>query len=154
MKKVQTILATIFWVLLLASVLVVVVFETSLMESGILAGRDNNVEFLVTMTFELLTLASVPVALKLFKFKRIHGELVTQKAPAMLRWGSVRLLLLLALMLCNTLLYYIYMNTAFGNMALILLLCLPFVYPSMSRCVDETEEDVVVEEKSREDVAS
>ena len=154
MKKVQTILATIFWVLLLASLLVVVVFETSLMESGILAGRDNNVEFLVTMTFELLTLASVPVALKLFKFKRIHGELVTQKAPAMLRWCTVRLLLLEALLLCNTLLYYIYMNTAFGYMALILVLCLPFVYPSMSRCVGETEEDVVVEEKSGEDVAS
>ena len=152
MKKVQTILATIFWVLLLTAALTVVVFETSLMETGILAGRDNNVEFLVTMTFELLTLASVPVALKLFKFKRIHGELVTEKAPAMLRWGTVRLLLLLALLQCNTLLYYIYMNTAFGYMALIIVLCLPFVYPSMGRCLAETE-DEVAEEKTPEEAS-
>ena len=33
-------------------------------------------------------------------------------------------------LLMNTLLYYIFMNTAFGYMALILLICLPFIYPA------------------------
>jgi len=32
------------------------------------------------------------------------------------------------------------MNPAFGYMAIIQLLCLPFVYPSLNRCIAETEE--------------
>ena len=39
----------------------------------------------------------------------------------------------------DTLLYYLYMNTTFGYLGIILVLCLPFVYPSESRCEAETE---------------
>ena len=90
---------------------------------------------------ELATLACVFLALKFFKFKQIHQSLITEKAPALLKYGSLRLLLLELPMLTNTLLYYMYMNTTFGYMAIILLLCLPFVFPTMNRCIDETTED-------------
>ena len=90
---------------------------------------------------ELLTLAAVPLALKMFRFRCIHNDLVKRKAPALRRWGVIRLSLLSVLLVANTLLYYIYMNTAFGYMALIVLVCLPFVYPSMDRCLTETEEE-------------
>jgi hypothetical protein len=33
------------------------------------------------------------------------------------------------------------MNTTFGYMAIIGLLCLPFVFPTMSRCEAEVEDD-------------
>ena len=58
-----------------------------------------------------------------------------------MKLGMLRLSLLLIPMQVNTLLYYLYMNPAFGYMAIILLLCLPFVYPSMNRCLDETTEE-------------
>jgi hypothetical protein len=41
-------------------------------------------------------------------------------------------------MMVNTWLYYMFMNVAFGYMAIILLLSLMFVYPSKVRC----EQDV------------
>ena len=41
-------------------------------------------------------------------------------------------------MLINTLLYYVFMNVAFGYMAIIGLLSMVFVYPSKSRCEQET----------------
>jgi hypothetical protein len=90
---------------------------------------------------EILTLASIPLALRLFKFRKIHAELLEYKAPALQKWGIVRLTLLLSPMLINTILYYMYMNTAFGYLAIILVLCLPFVYPTMSRCLAETESE-------------
>ena len=59
----------------------------------------------------------------------------------MMKWGTIRLLILEVPMLVNTLLYYIYMNTTFGYMAIILLLCLPFVFPSLNRCLAETSDE-------------
>jgi hypothetical protein len=51
----------------------------------------------------------------------------------------IRLLMLLVPLWADTLLYYLYMNTTFGYLGIILALCLPFVYPSMNRCETETE---------------
>ena len=49
-------------------------------------------------------------------------------------------------MVVNTLLYYIYMNTTFGYMAIIMALCLPFVFPTKGRCLAEIEENEVGQE--------
>jgi hypothetical protein len=59
----------------------------------------------------------------------------------MLKWGIIRLLILEVPMLIDTLLYYIYMNTTFGYLGIMLLLCLPFVFPSVGRCLAETSEE-------------
>ena len=59
----------------------------------------------------------------------------------MSKWGMLRLLILEVPMVIDTLLYYIYMNTTFGYLAIILLLCLPFVFPSLNRCLAETSEE-------------
>ena len=141
MKKVKKTLTVLFWAALAIAVATAVVYETDMLETGVLAGVSANGEFMVTTLMELLTLASVPLALKLFRFNKVHNDLITRKAPALRCWGLVRLGLLAVLLVANTLLYYIYMNTAFGYMALIILVCLPFVYPSMGRCVAETEEE-------------
>ena len=141
MKQVKTTLTVLFWTALAIAVALAVVFETDCIIPGALAGLSGNSEFIVTTLMELLTLASVPLALKMFRFRRVHEDLVSRKAPALRQWGLIRLSLLSALLIVNTLLYYIYMNTAFGYMALIILICLPFVYPSMDRCLTETEEE-------------
>ena len=141
MKQVKLILNVLFWTTLSVAIMMAIVFETELIEPGFLAGASANGEFPVTILMELLTLASVPFTLKLFHFNRVHIDLVTRKSEALRFWGVLRLSLLGGLLISNTLLYYIYMNTAFGYMALITLICLPFVFPSMDRCLTETEED-------------
>lgn len=120
------------------TVVLVVLFETDVLPSGLMA-TEKQTEFLLTTLMELLTLASVYMSLRLFKFEKVHQELVTRKADGLRRWGLIRLAILLLPMPLNTVLYYLFMNTTFGYMAIILAICLPFVYPSEARCEAETE---------------
>ena len=129
----------VFVTILTLSLLCVVIYETNVLEAGSMADKKQD-EFFALTVLELASLAGVVLALRLFKFKCIHNELVTQKAPALLKWGLMRLALLELPMLSNTFFYYMFMNPAFGYMAIIQLLCLPFVYPSLNRCIAETEE--------------
>ena len=120
------------------TVVLVVLFETDVLPSGLMA-TEKQTEFRLTTLMELLTLASVYMSLRLFKFDKVHQELVTRKADGLRRWGLIRLAILLLPMPLNTVLYYLFMNTTFGYMAIILAICLPFVYPSEARCEAETE---------------
>ena len=140
MKNVKNTLTVLLWTVLALALIVVVLFETDVLLFGYYAGSGQQAEFLLTTMMELLTLAVIPLALKLFKFKRVHADLVSRKAEALRKWGLLRLLMLLVPLLVNTLLYYAYANVAFGYMAIILVIVLPFVYPSMQRCLSETEE--------------
>ena len=139
MKKTQRILMVVFITILTLSLLCVVIYETNVLEAGSMADKKQD-EFFALTVLELASLSGVVLALRLFKFKCIHNELVTQKAPALLKWGLMRLALLELPMLSNTFFYYMFMNPGFGYMAIIQLLCLPFVYPSLNRCIAETEE--------------
>lgn len=115
-------------------------YETNLLEVGVME-EDKQSEFALTATMELITLAAAFIGLRLFKFKTVHADLVSRKEPAMMKWGTLRLLILEVPMVINTLLYYLYMNSTFGYLAIILLLCLPFVFPSLNRCLSETAEE-------------
>lgn len=141
MKETRNILMTLFWTMVGLSLLTVVLFETDVLEAGTAAGGNVNAEFITTVMMELMTIAAIPVALKMFKKKRIHKELVEVKAPALRKWGVLRLTILEVPLLANTLFYYIYMNTTFGYMAIILLICLAFVYPSMNRCLADVSDE-------------
>lgn len=119
--------------------LVVVAFEAELLPSGILAGRDGSDEFVVLSVMELVTICQIPVALRLFKFRTVAARLVS--AGGLLRYGTLRLLMLCVPMLANALLYYLYMNVAFGYMGIILFLCMAFVLPTKGRCEAEVRKD-------------
>jgi len=138
MKAISQKLTVVCLLFLALSITLVVLYETDTLESGVLAD-DKQSEFILTFIMELLSLGAAFLALRLFKFAKVHKELVSRREPAMLKWGTIRLLILEVPMLIDTLLYYIYMNTTFGYMGIMLLLCLPFVFPSESRCEDETE---------------
>ena len=133
---------TFFVACVVVAIAMVVLFETETLPTGVLA-EEKQSEFLLVSLMELTTLGGVFLALRLFKFEAVHRDLITRKAPALLKWGMTRLALLLVPMLVNTLLYYIYMNTTFGYMAIIQFLCLPFVFPSAGRCLAETTEEEV-----------
>lgn len=118
----------------------IVLYESGVLESGVLTDSKQT-EFLAMTGMELTSLAGAFLGLRLFKFQKIHDELVTKKEPALLKWGMLRLLILEVPMVSNTYLYYMYMNATFGYLAIILLLCLPFVFPTQSRCIAETTEE-------------
>lgn len=138
-KQVQRILMTNFLFVLLVGFLLVLLYETEILEPTNLAG-DVTLVYVITVAMELLTIAVIPVALKLFSFKAIRRQLVTRKGDALLPLGTARLNMLSLPMLINTFMYYQTMAPAFGYMAIILFLCLFFVYPSDGRCEDETTE--------------
>ena len=139
MKETRNLLMTLFCIPIGYVVAVAIVFETNIFESGLYAD-DKNVEFMMTAVMELVTLGTVFLALRLFKFNKVHDDLVARKYSALKKWGLLRLLMLGLPMMYNTYLYYMFMNTTFGYMAIIQMLCMPFVYPSKSRCQAEVEE--------------
>lgn len=120
------------------ALIVIVLFETDVLPVGVKAG-DKQSDFVMVALMEIISLGAAFLGLRLFKFKPIHDDLVSRHEPAMWKWGMSRLLILEMPMVIDTLLYYIYMNTTFGYLGIMLLLCLPFVFPSLNRCLDETE---------------
>lgn len=140
MKKVSKQLMVFYIVQIVMALVIIVLFETGELPVGVMAA-DKQSEFVLTALMEILSLGAAFLGLRLFKFQAIHRDLVSRKEPAMWKWGMTRLLILQVPMVINTLLYYIYMNTTFGYLGIILLLCLPFVFPSQSRCLAETTEE-------------
>ena len=140
MKKVSKTLMLIYVLLIAITLAIVALYELNVLESGVLADSKQT-EFVAMTAMELTTLCAAFLGLRLFKFPKIHSDLVTHQEPAMSKWGILRLLILEVPMVVNTYLYYMYMNTTFGYLAIILLLCLPFVFPSLNRCIAETAEE-------------
>ena len=138
MKETKNQLMCVFVAGIVWPLMIVCIYETEIVVPGLLA-TDKQSEFLLTFLMELMTLGCAFLALRLFKFEKIHQELISGKAVALRKWGVIRLVMLLFPLWADTLLYYIYMNTTFGYLGIILVLCLPFVYPSESRCEAETE---------------
>lgn len=126
---------TIFLTSIAVGLVIVVLFENDLLPCGIKISDDKSVEFVVATIMELLTICVIPVALKLFRFKRI-SKLLTS-AEALSKWGTIRLLMLCVPMIVNTVFYYMFMNVAFGYMGIIIFLCLFFVVPTKERCRSE-----------------
>lgn len=136
MKEVSKILKIVFWSELLPVVIIIILFECGILDAGVLKGGSTG-EFVLLTIMELLTLGVIPLALYLFKIKRVKNDLYDRKEKALRQWGLVRMDLLSVPMIINTLLYYLFMNVSFGYLAIILFICLFFIYPSEGRCIDE-----------------
>lgn len=134
MKETQKILMTIFVASLGCALLLVVAGETNLLPTGILT-EQKSAEFVVLSVMELLTICTIPLALRLFKFSAIRRRLTDSNG--LRRWALVRMLMLACLMIINVLLYYLFMNPAFGYMGIIVFLCMFFIVPTQSRCENE-----------------
>ena len=134
MKHTRTVLMAQFAGILTAALFFVILFETDILESGIMAGADSQVEFAILTVMELLTIGCIPLALRLLKFKKIEADLQERHEEALLKWGVLRLSMLEVPLILNTICYYLFLNTPFGYMAIILLLCMAFVYPTKEKC--------------------
>ena len=140
MKKVIKQLMAFYIAQIALALVVVVLFELDVLPVGVMAD-DKQSDFIFTALMEIVSLGAAFLGLRLFKFKAIHDDLVKRQEKAMWKWGMARLIILEAPMVIDTLLYYIYMNTTYGYLAIIMLLTLPFVFPSENRCIAETSEE-------------
>lgn len=138
MKETRNFLMTVFVGALVLTGLIVLVYETGVLESGMMAEKKE-IEFITLTMMEIMTLAAIYLALRFFKMEKIRQDLVARKEVALKKWGLLRMELLDVPLIANTLFYEWYLNTTFGYMAIILLICQPFIYPSMARCLAETE---------------
>ena len=77
--------------------------------------NSETIQFLLTTFMELATLACAYLGLRLYKQN----------------W-KVRMALIVLPLLANAILYAIYRTTAFFYLGVILLLCIPFVWPRKS----------------------
>lgn len=133
-----------FFLPVILSLLMVVLFETDALEAGCWAGSGQK-EFACLVAMELLTICCIPLSLRLFKFKKVAKALKgdgAQAVRALQGWGSVRLDVLGVLLVANVLFYYLFVHAAFCYMAAIVFLSLFFIYPSLDRCVTETKGSV------------
>ena len=124
-KKLRNLLIVTVAVPLLAAI----VYECDVLPTGVFAGNAQE-EFLAVIFMELLTIVMIPLALRLFKAKDVERKVEEGDTSALRKWGALRILMITVPLLLNTMGYYLYMNTTFGYMAIILLICLPFVYIS------------------------
>ena len=136
MKRTKKILHLLFWLPIAAALIVVAVFETNVILPGTLAGNEVT-EYYVTMALELLTVAGLPLSLRLFKFPAVIRNLQADKSRYT-GFASLRLCVVSGLMLANTFLYYLFMQTTFGYLAIICLITMAFVFPSERRCQPES----------------
>ena len=139
-KQVQRILMTNFFFMVIVALLLVALYETEILEPTDMAS-DATLMFGILTMMELITIIVIPLALKMFSLKAVRRKLVLRKGDALLPWGTARINMLCLPMLINTFMYYQTMSPAFGYMAIILVLCLFFAYPSIGRCIEETSEE-------------
>ena len=132
MNKTITLLRTVLIANVGVAVVIAALYELDILPSGMLAGRPQD-EFLSTIFMELTTIVFIPVALRLFKTMNVEKRLEEGNIKVFRKWGLVRILMITVPLVLNTLLYYSFMNTTFGYMALILLICLPFIYPAVRK---------------------
>ena len=132
MNKTISLLRTVLIANVGVAVVIAALYELDILPAGMMTGRPQD-EFLSTISMELITIVFIPVALRLFKTKDVEKRLEEGNIKAFRKWGLVRILMITVPLVLNTLLYYSFMNTTFGYMALILLICLPFIYPAVRK---------------------
>ena len=147
MKKIVKILLATLWGALLLALLIILVFETGLLDSGTLAGNKVT-EYGTAVILELMALVLIPLSFWLFKWKKVKADMGRMKESALLLWGMVRLLMLCIPMIACILAYYIY------YLALILAICLFFFYPSADRCARELKSASDSDSESASDLES
>ena len=138
----QRILQITFYSIVVTAILLVLLFENNVFSTGLYA--DNKpADFLFTTIMEILTICCIPLALRLIKDKTMKKYDVPRRMQIYRRKAMLRLLLLGCPLLVNTFLYYLFMNVAFGYMAIILFLCLLFIIPTKERQQREARIDDV-----------
>lgn len=140
MKRIRNILMTIFCLQLLTAGVLYILGDWMNVDLAFVSNVDSQTLFVVSTLMILTTLASIPAGLRLFKFSKVASEIKMEGKPALLKWSIIRMVLIGDLLVINTMLYYFFgFEPAFGYLAIVCLLTMPFILPTMSRCKSELE---------------
>ncbi len=135
MKKTRNYLTALFTLICVVALGLYIGGEFLGMDIAMLSDVSDQTRFILQTVAILLSLAVVPLSLKLFSLAKVKEDLMERKADALLKWGTLRLLMLGVVLIGNTLLYYMLgYEPAFGYLAIITALVLPFVVPTAARC--------------------
>lgn len=143
MREVRKILLSEYYVTILLIICLAALFESGVLPSGEWFGEEyNTLLMMVQVIMQLATLALMPLALYLFRIRKIQtandGEGEDCMRKRFLTWSVVRMSMLCVPMLLNTLFYYMFGSlSGFFYLALILFLASIFVYPTEGRCSRE-----------------
>lgn len=137
-KTVQRLLMGQLLFYILLSAVAVFAYETEILVPGVFAD-DSTLQYGALMVMELLTICTIPLSLKLFSFKKVKTQLERNGLKGLRLFGTLRINMLGIPVLMNTFFYYQFVAVAFAYMAIIGLLCVTFVYPSMGRCMNEIQ---------------
>ena len=140
MKRIQKILQINYFLNLIIVLLWIVLNENDVFNIVGSAHENTNSDFLSASIMEVITICFIPVSLRLFKIGAIRQAIKDDKTPLLntfFAYSLVRLEMLLMPMLVNAVLYYVFMNVAFGYMAIILFLSTLFIFPTQERCEQE-----------------
>lgn len=146
MKQTRNTLMTIYCLQLIVAGIVYILGDWMNVDMGFLSTVGNQGRFIASTMMILLTLAFIPLALRLMKFGKVAADIKGRGLAALQRWSLLRLLMIGTLLVVNTLLYYAFgFEPSFGYLAVVCLLSMPFILPTMSRCQAELEGQVEVE---------
>ena len=143
---------TLFCCFLTIAAAIYVAGEFLLLDMGMFSSASRQQQFISSTVMILLTISLLPLALRLFKFKHIQADLQKRQALALLRWGGLRMTVIGLLLVVNTLLYYAFeYESTYGYLAVVVLLCMPFIIPTMGRCMAEVSHEPVHPESDEEE---
>ena len=138
MKNTQRWLMALFCTSLLAAALLYMCGDFLDADLTIWPSASRSCQFFSSTAMILLTVGLLPLSLRLFKFRLVSADLQARKARALARWGTLRLLVMGVLLVANVFLYYAFgFESTYGYLAVVTLLCMPFVVPTMNRCLAE-----------------
>lgn len=130
-----------FITMIVICLIIIVLFETGVLNywKGEYASMEK-FEYIMLTTMEILTIASIPFALKFLKFKFIKRkyDLAEDRIQKYKELALLRMEVLILPMIINIFCYYLFAQPSFGYMAIIELICLCFISPTMPRCERET----------------
>ena len=132
-------LKLLFYLIVGVSLLLMAVVEFLLLDiAGGLFADDKQFEFVYQSFMILLTLGGIYVVLRFFKFEGIKKRIQEHQLTAYSRWSLIRMLVLEGIAILNIGGYFLFVNSSFVYLWLIIILSFSFLYPTRERLINET----------------
>ena len=85
MEQVRKRLIAEFWVPIALCAIIVLLGELNIIPTGKLEGNDQ-IEFILLAVMEMVTICMIPLALRLFRFKKVKSQLVERREKGLQKW--------------------------------------------------------------------
>lgn len=133
-------LKTIYWGIASGALAFALIIEFIMIdEVGGILTENKQSEFVFENVAILWTLASIYFSLRLFKFKKIEDALRFNPLENYRKYCVLRLALLDLPLLFDILCYWLFVNSSFAWLGVLIGLAFPFVYPTKERFLSETD---------------